>query len=59
MMTAYKTEDGVSRLSFVYMSTNQASMPRVGIRVMIWRMRQNVKKSPATILSVISFPCGV
>ena len=45
----HKISAGVSEFNSVYLWTNQASMPRVGMRVMISRNRQKAKNSPAII----------
>jgi hypothetical protein len=46
MMKRTRMERGVRRDRVLYQSTNQASMPSVGIRVRTWKMRQNQKDRP-------------
>ncbi len=50
--STYRMSAGVSWFASVYLWTNQASIPKVGMRVTIWRKRQKVKKSPAIIVSI-------
>lgn len=45
-MKSTRIERGVRRLRLLNQSTNQASMPRVGMRVMIWKTLQNMKLRP-------------
>ena len=46
----YKISAGVSEFKSVYLWTNQASMPKVGMRVMISRKRQKAKNSPPSMV---------
>jgi hypothetical protein len=45
-MNRIRMERGVRSARELYQSTNQASMPSVGMRVRIWKMRQNQKDRP-------------
>jgi hypothetical protein len=45
-MNRTRIDVGVRRPRLLYQSTNQASMPRHGIKVMIWKTRQKMKDSP-------------
>jgi hypothetical protein len=54
-MKRMRMDLGVKRLRLLYQSTNQASMPSVGMRVMISKMRQKMKHRPEKDMSAVDW----
>lgn len=55
MMKRIRIDRGVKRLRLLNQSTNQASMPSVGMRVTIWKILQNMNMMPEKDMMAVGY----